>query len=125
MLFSFPNYNIFPCNVFLLLISLDLTEEVVSIYGENFETPESREPYFITTHRCVKQCINGWPNATSWKEIEIVVPDINNQTKFYKYVVNDHTSCACGDTEQKLHKKLASNEGKHSNEELLLSEWIR
>lgn len=103
-------------NVFLLLIFLGLTKEVVSIYGENFETPESREPYFITIHRCVKQCDKAQlPKATSWKEIEIVVPDINNHTKFYKYVVNNHTTCGCGDTEQKLHKKLVSNEGKHSN----------
>ena len=87
---------------------------MVSIYGENFETPKSRAPYFIKIHRCVKHCDSKeLPKATLWKEVEIVVPDINNQTKFYKYVVNNHTACGCHHAEQKLHKKLASNEGKH------------
>ena len=93
-------------------------EEVVSIYNEDFTTPESREPYFIKVHRCIKACWNrsiDMPVALTQEEIEIVVADINNQTKFYKYVVYDHISCVCRNSTQinKLHKTdLVSNEGK-------------
>ena len=94
----------------------------MSIYGDKFYTPESREPYFIKIQRCVttignwKQFLNSdidsdecWSvpakNGSVRKEIEIVVPDINNGTKFYKYVVYNDTACECG-TEQdvKQHK---------------------
>ena len=92
----------------------------MSIYNENFTTPESREPYFIKVHRCIKACWTGrsidMPIALTQTEIEIVVADINNQTKFYKYVVYNHTRCGCHNVTQinKLHKTdLVSNEGKH------------
>ncbi|CAB3988097.1 Hypothetical predicted protein [Paramuricea clavata] len=94
-------------------------EEVVSIYNGDFTTPESREPYFIKVHRCIKACWHSsieMPIALTQKEIEIVAADINNQTKFYKYVVYDHISCKCHNVTQiieinKLHKTdLVSNE---------------
>ncbi|CAB4017946.1 Hypothetical predicted protein [Paramuricea clavata] len=99
----------------------DLYEEVVSIYNEDFTTPESREPYFIKVHRCIKACRSTSiempiANLTTQNEIEIVAADINNQTKFYKYVVYDHISCVCRNVTQpieinKLHKTdLVSNE---------------
>ncbi|CAB3988101.1 Hypothetical predicted protein [Paramuricea clavata] len=96
-----------------------LYEEVVSIYNEDFTTPESREPYFIKVHRCIIPCWHSsieMPVALTQKEIEIVAADINNQTKFYKYVVYDHISCKCHDVTQnieinKLHKTdLVSSE---------------
>ena len=93
----------------------------MSIYNDNFTTPESREPYFIKVHRCIIPCwynSTGMPIALIQKEIEIVVADINNQKKFYKYVVYDHISCVCRNVTQinKLHKNLVSNEGKRFNE---------
>jgi hypothetical protein len=93
----------------------------VSIYHENFTTPESREPYFIKVHRCVIACPHSsieMSFALTKKEIEIVVADINNQKIFYKYVVYDHISCVCRNVTQinKLHKNLVSNEGKRLNE---------
>ena len=83
---------------------LGTAEEVVSIYGPNFTTPESRAPYYIKIRRCVIDeyafSINTacWsvPKNNSRKEIEIVVPDINNNKKFYKYVVYNDTACECG-----------------------------
>ncbi|CAB3988099.1 Hypothetical predicted protein [Paramuricea clavata] len=94
-----------------------LYEEVVSIYNEHFTTPESREPYLIKVHRCIIACRTktsiAMPYALIQKEIEIVVADINNPTKFYKYVVYNHTKCGCDKhnvTKNELHKNLVSNE---------------
>lgn len=76
----------------------------MSIYGPNFTTPESRAPYYIKIRRCVidEYVLTGidtscWsvPKQNSREEIEIVVPDINNNTKFYKYVVYNDTACEC------------------------------
>ena len=94
----------------------------MSIYNDNFTTPESREPYFIKVHRCIIPCwynSTGMPIALIQKEIEIVVADINNPTKFYKYVVYNHTKCGCDKhnvRKNELHKNLVSNEGKRFNE---------
>ena len=93
---------------------LESVKEVLSIYGENFETPKSREPYFITVHRCVTLCEgwHGWPYPKKHKEVEIVVPDLNNKTKFYKYVVHNHTSCGrCCADKPTMHKHFDSHEG--------------
>jgi hypothetical protein len=59
-------------------------------------------------------------------KIEIVLPDITkgkdwnstNKTKFYKYVVYNHTSCKCGTLkfrDSTLYQTITNNEGK-SNE---------
>ncbi len=95
----------------------------MSIYGENFETPPSREPYFIKVHRCITNCMavwmERWPMPSSQEKIEIVVPDINDRKKFYKHVVYNHTSCKCGASQSvRLHKNLTFNEGKHFNESM-------
>lgn len=103
---------------------LELVEEVVSIYGENFDTPESREPYFVKVHRCIIDGVvtskNCWPAAATQKEIEVVVPDINNKRKFYKYIVYNHTSCECrGGESPKLHKNLSAHEASSKCSQLL------
>ncbi|CAB4017521.1 Hypothetical predicted protein [Paramuricea clavata] len=95
-------------------------EEVVSIYGANFNTPKSREPYFVRIQRCVMGNNNlpcwFWsvPRENSRKEVEIVVPDINDKTKFYKYVVYNDTACECqcsgAQNSVTQHKRLASHE---------------
>ena len=95
----------------------------MSIYGDDYKTPHSREPYFIKVHRCLyaetKYGVFNPGFPTSKTEVEIVVPDINNRTKFYKYIVYNHTSCAADDLRYfkvranfKLHKNLTSNESK-------------
>ncbi|CAB4019963.1 Hypothetical predicted protein [Paramuricea clavata] len=101
--------------------------EVVSIYDDNFSTPSSRPQYFIEVYRCVKievgECSSdseGYPVPNKTEEIEIVVPDItnkdrdpNNEKKFYKYVVYNHTSCKCGNLtnrNKKLYKTTTDNE---------------
>lgn len=106
----------FKCTIVNSRSNLNLLEpvkEVVSIYGENFETPKSREPYFITIHRCITLCDNNrWPHPTKQKEVEIVVPDVNDRTKFYKYVVRSHISCGlCEENKLTLHKHSHSHEG--------------
>lgn len=106
----------FKCTIVNSRSNLNLLEpvkEVVSIYGENFETPKSREPYFITIHRCITLCDNNrWPHPTKQKEVEIVVPDVNDRTKFYKYVVRSHISCGlCEEDKLTLHKHSHSHEG--------------
>jgi hypothetical protein len=102
--------------------------EVVSIYNDDFTTPPSRPQYFIEVYRCVKvgfgECSSSGPSAypvpNTMAEIEIVVPDITNKDRdtssktFYKYVVYNHTSCTCGnleDRKKKLYKNITNNEG--------------
>ena len=96
----------------------------MSIYGPNLITPESRTPYYIKIRRCI---INEdvrftsdflcWsvPKEKSRQEIEVVVPDINNNTMFYKYVVYNDTACECsisnGSSKIAQHKHLESHEG--------------
>ena len=42
---------------------------------------------------------DNYPVPHNWTEIEIVVPDENNEViKFYKYIIYNHTSCKCGGT---------------------------
>ena len=42
---------------------------------------------------------DNYPVPHNWTEIEIVVPDVNNEVfKFYKYIIYNHTSCKCGGT---------------------------
>ena len=87
--------------------------EVVSIYNENFTTPQFRSPYFIEVYRCVELATDddvskcgsdNYPVPHTWTEIEIMVPDVNNE-EFYKYIIYNHTLCKCGgiaDTERKF-----------------------
>ena len=112
-------------------------EEVVSIYGDNFVTPGSRMPYHVKTQRCaieksdkpvdqdgfyVRNCS---PVPKKREEMEIVVPDINDPKKFYKYIVYNHTSCECDTASRSgknvsLHKTLKSNESKFQTQRKLL-----
>jgi hypothetical protein len=104
--------------------------EVVSIYNDNFATPLSRPQYFIEVYRCVQvdfgECPSsgpsGYPVPKQIEKIEIVVPDITkgkdrnsaNKTKFYKYVVYNHTSCKCGTLKfrnSRLYQTITNNEG--------------
>ncbi|XP_046841506.1 uncharacterized protein LOC124435556 [Xenia sp. Carnegie-2017] len=98
-----------------------LKEEVVSIYNENFtDIPKDREPYYVKVQRCVidkdnvPTCSLCWPQPMTLTEVEIVVPDLKNYTKFYKYIVYNHTSCYLEENltavNFNLHKNLPSNE---------------
>ncbi|XP_046841530.1 uncharacterized protein LOC124435569 isoform X1 [Xenia sp. Carnegie-2017] len=100
---------------------LVLKQEVVSIYDENFtDIPKDREPYYVKVQRCVMEkdkiptCGICWPQPITLTEVEIVVPDLKNYTKFYKYIVYNHTSCYWEMTltvlNFNLHKNLPSNE---------------
>ena len=86
---------------------------MISIYNDEFSTPKSRLPYFIEVYRCVEadhRCNsnNSYPVPSNKIEIKIVVPDLTNNgrdsknkpTKFYKYVVYNHTACECGKFEE-------------------------
>ncbi|CAB4032605.1 Hypothetical predicted protein [Paramuricea clavata] len=103
--------------------------EVVSIYNDVFDTPPSRPQYFIEVYRCVKvdfgECTSsgpsGYPVPENIEKIEIVVPHITNckdqnstyKTKFYKYVVYNHTSCKCGTIKFRhstLYQTITNNE---------------
>ena len=98
---------------------------MVSIYNNNFTTPESRVPYFIEVYRCVNgddgcSASMGYSVPSNKTEIEIVVPDLTNNyregpKRFYKYVVYNHTSCECGKNhidEKELYKTITNNNGK-------------
>ncbi|XP_046841523.1 uncharacterized protein LOC124435564 [Xenia sp. Carnegie-2017] len=98
-----------------------LEQEVVSIYNENFtDIPKDREPYYVKVQRCIMEkdkiptCPLCWPQPMTLTEVEIVVPDLKNYTKFYKYVVYNHTSCYMSTKLTALnfdqHKNLSSNE---------------
>ncbi|XP_046839447.1 uncharacterized protein LOC124433698 [Xenia sp. Carnegie-2017] len=100
---------------------LVLKQEVVSIYDKNFtDIPKDREPYYIKVQRCINDkdnvptCLLCWPQPMTLTEVEIVVPDLKNYTKFYKYIVHNHTSCYWKNTltasNFNLHKTLSSNE---------------
>ena len=102
------------------IIVLGLRREVISIYNENFTTPKDRDPYFIEVYRCVTvdekdqaKCGDEYPVPHTWTNITIVVPDLGNNLKFYKYVIYNHTSCKCDGTEKerKLRKKLVEELG--------------
>ena len=93
-------------------IVLGPESEVISIYNDNFTTPKDRDPYFIEVYRCVtvnpvndhdKCRPHDYPVPHTWTNITIVVPDLANRSKFYKYVIYNHTSCKCGD--RKLRRK--------------------
>ena len=111
---------------------LEPQKEVVSIYNDNFTTPESRYPYFIELYRCVKVeypkyfdfCgTDKYPVQASMMKIEIVVPDLTNNEwdasktkKFYRYIVYNHTSCKCGSLrERKLYNTSLNNLGRYNN----------
>ena len=95
---------------------------MVSIYSANFsDIPPHRDPYYIKVYRCVIdshswQCGEGSPKPKFQREIKIVVPDLQNQTKFYKYIVYNHTSCKCQTQNPTfdfdLHKNMSSHESK-------------
>ncbi|XP_046841509.1 uncharacterized protein LOC124435557 isoform X3 [Xenia sp. Carnegie-2017] len=98
-----------------------LKEEVVSIYNENFtDIPKDREPYYVKVQRCViekdkiPKCAYCWPQPNTTIEVEIVVLDLKNDRKFYKYIVYNHTSCYMSTNLTALnfhqHKNLSSNE---------------
>ena len=92
---------------------------MISIYNDNFTTPESRVPYCIEVYRCVEadHCRSKeYPVPSNKTEIEIVVPDLTNSYRdpmkknFYKYLVYNHTSCKCGELEErKLYKAIHNN----------------
>ena len=101
-----------------LIIVLGPKREVVSIYNENFSTPKDRDPYFIEVHRCVE--VNGAEEEhncgsennsivpRTLENITIVVPNLSrDETKFYKYVIYNHTSCKCDSptVDRKLREK--------------------
>ena len=93
---------------------------MVSIYNENFSTPENRDPYFIEVYRCVevkpfkRKCnSDNYSVPHKWKSITIVVPNRSrDETKFYKYVIYNHTSCKCGPltVDRKLREKEETGE---------------
>ena len=102
-------------------IVLGPKREVISIYNEEFTTPKDRDPYFIEVYRCVavdtlndqKKCGDDkYPVPHTWTSITIVVPDLGQTPKFYKYVIYNHTSCKCDGTgeERKLRKKPVEGE---------------
>ena len=100
---------------------------MVSIYNNNFTTPESRVPYFIEVYRCV-QLVNDncnsstgyYPVPSNTSEIEIVVPDFKtkydrdpSEKTFYKFVVYNHASCKCGTSKEREDStKIKSEAGK-------------
>ena len=49
------------------------------------------------------------------EEIEIVVPDTSNKTKFYSYVIYNHTSCKCGKENERKERKLIRKDGREDN----------
>ena len=105
-----------------LYFFLDPQKEVVSIYNNDFTTPESKVPYFIEVYRCVvadHTCSSDkkpYPVPSKKTEIEIVVPDLTNRyrdplkKKFYKYVVYNHTSCKCGTSKERENSIEIKNE---------------
>ena len=84
-------------------------------------------PYFIEVHRCVLADADNYCNAAFYpvandtKDIEIVVPDLTNKDRdpakkqrFYRYVVYNHTSCKCGNLNERkkqLYEKITDNNG--------------
>ena len=104
-----------------LKIVLEPEREVISLYNENFTTPKDRDPYFVEVYRCVKvdiykdhQACGGdkYPVPNTWTEMQVVVPDLANKTRFYKYVIYNHTSCKCefeDPTDRKLRKNLTES----------------
>ena len=82
---------------------------------KTFTTPKDRDPYFIEVYRCVAvdtfydvfNCgADKYPVQRTWTNITIVVPDLGNRSKFYKYVIYNHTSCKCENlTDRKLRKE--------------------
>ena len=97
-----------------LIFVLGPKREVISIYNENFTTPQFKSPYFIEVYRCVELAAiddvskcgsDNYPVPHNWTEIGIVVPDLSDEVKFYKYIIYNHTFCKCGgtaDTERKF-----------------------
>ena len=103
--------------IFICIFVLGPKREVISIYNENFTTPQFRSPYFIEVYRCVAlatiddefECgSDNYPVPHNWTEIEIVVPDLSNEEKFYKFIIYNHTSCTCGGTPE-IQKKFRND----------------
>ena len=92
---------------------------MISIYNANFTTPENRDPYFIEVYRCVsldiiydeEECRDEYLVPDNWTKIEIVVPDLGNKTKFYKYVIYNHTSCKCDKSEPSIFWNISEHSG--------------
>ena len=108
---------------------LGLRREVVSIYNNNFTTPESRIPYFIEVYRCVSAAdlncgvkTGYYPIPSKKTAIEIVVPDLTSNFRegpkvFHKYVVYSHTSCKCGTSEERQNSTEIRNvAGNHAGQ---------
>ena len=95
--------------------------EVISIYNDNFTTPCNRTPYFIEVYRCVKaaesECLTGptYIVQANKTKIEIVVPDTGNKTKFYHYVIYNHTSCKCGREDERKEREPKIKDGREGN----------
>ena len=93
---------------------------VISIYNDNFATPCNRTPYFIEVYRCVKddnsKCFGEYIVQANQTKIKIVVPDTGDKTKFYSYVIYNHTSCKCeGDETKRKERDPKSNKGGEAN----------
>ena len=92
---------------------------VISIYNDKFTTPCNRIPYFIEVYRCVKDdnsyCIGRYIVQANQTKIEIVVPDTGDKTKFYSYVIYNHTSCKCGKENERKERKLIRKDGREDN----------
>ena len=48
----------------------------------------------------------------SYENVTIVVPDTTNEMIFYKYVVENHTSCTCGGINEKTPRNDKGEQGK-------------
>ena len=108
----------FIFHIFVCIFVSGPKREVVSIYNENFTTPQFRSPYFIEVYRCVAVTTTGdklvcgsdnYPQPHTWTEIEIVVPDLSKEANFYKYIVYNHTSCKCDGTPETTERKFRND----------------
>ena len=114
------------CCVIVLTV-LGLAKEVVSVYNENFTTPPGRFGYFIEVQRCVKAYEDNPGCLTMPKDFEkitIVVPDVTNETIFYKYVVYNHTSCGCGNLDQWKLRDDREERGTVGLQQIMCENWI-
>ena len=110
-LFSSCNVYYQLCSVF----SLGPQKKVISVYNDNFTTPCNRTPYFIEVYRCVEageyECFGEFIVQANQTKIEIVVPDTGDKTKFYSYVIYNHTSCTCGKENDRKEREPETKNG--------------
>ena len=126
-----PLSCVFCCVI--ALIVLGLAKEVVSVYNENFTTPPGRFEYFIEVQRCVQAYKDNLdkvdPDCLTipkhFENITIVVPDVTNETIFYKYVVYNHTSCGCGDSDQWKLRDDKEERGTVGLQQIMCENWLQ